>query len=213
MLKDIKIEDSTMLNYIREVLKNIPSEWVKLTTHRLDVYNEELAKTQFLDQFEILFNENNAEVSALKELPTAFDYIRLGHPLSCLLEWVVAKLNGQNPDNVISFSSNTVPVLAILRKNLIENKDTRVFYTGELPKSFDAEVLQLVYGYNFDLIKVENEEDVSAFDGSTVFISQQDKISDFNLVPNVDFFVNTHSQIGSVLLVNGEKNHNYVSET
>ena len=212
MLKDITIEENTMLNYIREVLKNIPIEWVNLTTHRLDIYNEELAKTQFLEQFEMLFNDNNAESSALRELPTAFDYIRLGHPLSCLLEWVVAKLNGQNPDNVISFSSNTVPVLAVLRKNALENKDTQIFYSGELPESFDAEVLQQVYGYNFDLIKVEKEEEVSAFDGSTVFISQRDKISDFNLVPNVDFFVNTHPQIGSVLLVNGDKNDSYVSE-
>ncbi len=92
-----------------------------------------MAKTQFLEQFEILFNENNSEASALNELPTAYDYIRLGHPLSCILEWAIAHLNNTKPNNVISFSSKTVPILAILRKNLLANKNTQIIYTGELP--------------------------------------------------------------------------------
>uniref|UniRef100_UPI0033654F89 COR domain-containing protein n=1 Tax=Candidatus Albibeggiatoa sp. nov. BB20 TaxID=3162723 RepID=UPI0033654F89 len=54
------------------------------------------------------------------ELPTAYDYIRLGHPLSCVLEWGIANLNNLDANNVISFSSQTIPVLAILRKNLLE---------------------------------------------------------------------------------------------
>jgi len=82
------IKDNKMLNYIKEVLGNMPADWLNLTTHRLDIYDEKLAKVQFLEQFEALFDDNNAEPSALSELPTAFDYIRLGHPLSCLLEWV-----------------------------------------------------------------------------------------------------------------------------
>ncbi|MFT6721629.1 MAG: hypothetical protein ACJA0J_002435, partial [Bdellovibrionota bacterium] len=113
------IKDNKMLNYIKEVLGNMPADWLNLTTHRLDIYDEKLAKVQFLEQFEALFDDNNAEPSALSELPTAFDYIRLGHPLSCLLEWGVAKLNSLKPENVISFSSKTVPVLAVLRKNLL----------------------------------------------------------------------------------------------
>ena len=45
-----------MLKYIEEVLGNIPKDWLNLTTHRLDIYDESLAKTQFLEQFENLFN-------------------------------------------------------------------------------------------------------------------------------------------------------------
>ncbi|HKK89119.1 MAG TPA: hypothetical protein VJ917_09730, partial [Saprospiraceae bacterium] len=68
---------SKMLNYIEDVLENMPADWLRLTTHRLDIYDEKLAKIQFLEQFEHLFNENNTEASALNNLATAYDYIRL----------------------------------------------------------------------------------------------------------------------------------------
>ena len=74
----------------------MPTDWLSITTHRLDIYNEKLAKVEFLDQFETLFNNNNSEVSAFSNLPTAYDYIRLGHPLSCILEWGIASLNDLN---------------------------------------------------------------------------------------------------------------------
>ena len=169
------MQDNKMLNYIKDVLGNKPTGWLNLTTHRLDIYNEKLAKSQFLDQFENLFSDNNSESSALNELPTAFDYIRLGHPLSCILEWAIAKLNNQVPNNVISFSSKTVPVLAILRKNLLDNKSTQIIYSGELPGFFDAELLRSVYGYTFDLRNVVNTSDISPFDGSTIFILNKTK--------------------------------------
>ena len=57
-----------MQNYIKDVLENMPTDWLTLTTHRLDIYDESLAKTQFLDQFEALFNDNNSESSALSKL-------------------------------------------------------------------------------------------------------------------------------------------------
>jgi cystathionine beta-lyase/cystathionine gamma-synthase len=116
------------------------------------------------------------------------------------------------PNNVISFSSKTVPVLAILRKNLLDNKNTQIIYSGELPEFFDAELLRSVYGYTFDLLKVVNTSDISPFDGSTVFISQQDEISSFDHTANVDFFINVHSYLGSVLLVNGAENESYIPE-
>jgi hypothetical protein len=40
-----------------------------------------ISKTEFLEQFETLFNDNNSELLALSELPTAYDYIRLGSSL------------------------------------------------------------------------------------------------------------------------------------
>ena len=201
-----------MLNYIKSVLVNMPKGWLNLTTHRLDIYNERLAKTQFLEKFEILFNNNNSESSSLEELPTAYDYIRLGHPLSCLLEWVIAKLNNLKSDNIISFGSKTIPILAILRNNLLENKNTQIRYVGELPDCFDADILRSIYGYKFDLKQVDKAEDVTSFIGSIVFIQQQDVLCNFDVVPNVDFYVNVHSHLGSILLINGEQNETYISE-
>ena len=213
------MEAHKMINYIKDVLENMPAGWLSLTTHRLDIYDEKLAKIQFLEQFEILFNDNNSESSALSELPTAFDYIRLGHPLSCVLEWVIANLNKLEPNNLISFSSKTVPILAILRKNLLDNKNTQIIYTGELPDFFDVEILRNIYGYKFELKHVEKLEAISEFNGSSIFISKQDEICNFNLSPNIDFFINVHAHLGSILLVNGEpgltagrQNESYISD-
>lgn len=206
------MEEKNIFNYVKEVLDNMPAGWLKLTTHRLDIYDEKLAKSQFLDQFEHLFKDSNSEAEALSKLPTAYDYIRLGHPLSCILEWVISSLNKLSPDSAISFSSQTAPVLAILRKNLLDNKNTQIIYTGALPEFFDSEILRSIYGYNFDLKRLEKSEEISAFNGSTVFISQQDEISKFDLNSNIDFFVNIHSQLGSLLVVNGKENYSYISE-
>lgn len=199
------------LTFVNDVLQNMPNDWLRLTTHRLDIYDEQLAKTQFLNEFETLFKQNNTKTSALEALPTAYDYIRLGHPLSCILEWTIANLHGLKATNVISFQSNTIPVLAILRKNALENKSTQINYTGELPSYFDAETIKRVYGYDFELKKIENEEDVSQFDGSTVFLSQSNTISEINLSSKIDFYINLHGTLGSVLMINGGDNKPYVS--
>jgi cystathionine beta-lyase/cystathionine gamma-synthase len=206
------MKDNKMLNYIKDVLENMPTGWLSTTTHRLDIYEEKLAKTQFLEQFEVLFNNNNSEAVKLNELPTAYDYIRLGHPLSCILEWVIANLNNLKSENVISFSSKTMPVLAILRKNLLDNKNTQILYTGELPDFFDAEVVKNIYGYRFDLKKIENSEAIPSFNGSTVLISNEEKFGKTAIPSGVDFFISLYEQLGSILLVNGEQNESYISE-
>jgi cystathionine beta-lyase/cystathionine gamma-synthase len=206
------MEDNKMLNYIKEVVENMPTGWLNLTTHRLDIYDESLAKIQFLDQFEALYNDNNSAPGALNELRTAYDYIRLGHPLSCILEWAIANLNNTKAENVISFSSKTTPILAILRKNLLANRNTQIIYTGTLPHFFNSKVIKDVYGYNFELKQVNKAADILAFEGSNVFISQQGEICNFDTNENVDFLLNVHPHFGSVLLVNGGANESYISE-
>jgi len=52
------------------------------------------------------------------------------------------------------------------------------------------------------LKSVEKTEEVSAFNGSTISVSQQDDICDFELYPHINFFIN--AQPGSILLINGE---------
>ncbi|KAB1153464.1 cystathionine beta-synthase [Tenacibaculum aiptasiae] len=206
------MQENKRLNYIKDVIKNMPTGWLSITTHRLDIYNEELAKTQFIEQFEALCENNNSDTATLNELPTAYDYIRLGHPLSCVLEWGVASINNLNPENVISFSSQVVPILAVLRKNLLENKQTQILYTGNLPSSFDAEIIRNVYGYQFDLKQVENSNEVTEFNGSTLFISEQEKVEALELNSNIDFYISLYPHLGSILLVNGAQNESYISE-
>ncbi|WP_300436634.1 PLP-dependent transferase [Christiangramia sp.] len=198
--------------YLEEVVENMPIDWLKLTTHRLDIYNESLAKTEFLEKFEDLYNTNNAEKSALSELPTAFDYIRLGHPLSTILEWGIAKLNGLEADYVISFSSRMMPVMAVLRKNLFEQKNTLICYTGELPEFFDFESLEKVYGYSFELKKIGSAQEVPEFNGSRIFISQEDDLTDVDLNSNIDFYISLLAELGSIVLVNGSGNEQYIPE-
>ncbi|MUU79554.1 PLP-dependent transferase [Winogradskyella endarachnes] len=204
--------NNKILNYIKDVIKNMPTDWLNLTTHRLDIYNESLAKIEFLEAFETLYNNGNSDLETLKALPTAYDYIRLGHPLSSVLEWTMANLHGLKAENVISFSSQTVPVLSILRANLFTNKSTQIVYTNTLPKSFNADLIKRVYGYKFELKKVERLEEVEAYDGSTIFISEHNQIDVIELNPNVDFYINLYHQLGSVLFANGDKNDHYISD-
>ncbi len=206
------MQDTKMRNYIKAVIEKMPADWLNLTTHRLDIFNEKLAKTEFVAQFERLYRDNNAAAAALHELPTAFDYIRLGHPLSCVLEWAIANLNELNPKNVISFSSKTIAILAILRKNLLTNKHTQIIYTSELPESFDIDILKRVYGYQFDLKQVASIAETPSFNGSSIFISNQAEIGNFKLPSNIDFFISIHADLGSVVLVNGPQNEPYISE-
>lgn len=206
------MQDPKMLSYIEEVLKNMPTDWLKLTTHRLDIYDESLAKTQFIDQFEALYKAQNSDTSALSELPTAFDYIRLGHPLSSILEWGIAHVHDLKPEQVIAFSSQTMPVLAVLRKNLFDHKNTQILYTGDLPPAFDFEALEHVYGYNFELKQVKNADDIPDFRGSTIFISQDDKMGGADLSPAIDFYVSVQPPLGSIILVNSEESESYISD-
>ena len=202
-----------MLTYIKSVVQNMPLDWLNLTTHRLDIYDEKYAKTQFIDLFKDLYENNNADTSALSKLPTAYDYIRLGHPLSCILEWVIADLNKVSSESVISFSSKSAPLLAILRKNLLDHKSTQILYRGDLPKYLDFNLIRSIYGYNFELKQIDRASSVIPnFEGSTVFISETENISHFDLSTMADFYIHTKQQLGSVILVNGEHNNNYVSE-
>ena len=197
---------------INTIITNMPSDWLALTTHRLDIYQESLAKTEFIEHLEKLFQSNNLSTEALKSIPTAYDYIRLGHPLSCVLEWAVAHLYGIHPKNVISFSSKTTPILAILRKNLLLGKKTRILVMCESTLNIDTTILNEIYGYQFKLEVVRQLDDLQDFDGSTLLISENNAIGDYSLNAKVDFYLNIHHGLGSILLVHQAKNEDYVSE-
>ena len=206
------MQNKNTANYIKSVLKNMPTDWLNLTTHRLDIYNEALAKTEFITELEKLYQSNNSDVLALNSLPTAYDYIRLGHPLSSILEWTIAKAYNIVSKQVISFSSQTIPVLAILRKNLLDNKKTLITYADELPMAFNDKLLKGVYGYNFELKQVESPNVITEFDGSLIFVSQKDRITSKHINLNIDFQINLYENLGSILSVHKQENSDYISE-
>lgn len=206
------MKNNEVFDYLKDVLENMPTSWLSLTTHRLDIYDEKQAKTQFISEFEALSIQHNAKPASLEQLPTAYDYIRLGHPLSCVLEWAMAKMHDLKPINVVSFSSQSTPILAILRKNLLVNKNTQILFIDDLPASFDAEIVKEIYGYQFEIKNIKNINEVPAFKGSTVLVSKQSGISTIALNPTIDFHINIYDGLGSLLLVNGEHNESYISE-
>jgi cystathionine beta-lyase/cystathionine gamma-synthase len=206
------MKENTIQKYITSVVENTPEDWLNLTTHRLDIYNEDLAKTEFLSAFENLFEADRFSTEDLTELPTAYDYIRLGHPLSSVLEWTIAKLNNLNPERVICFSSKTMPILAILRKNLCDGKPTHIVYDEKLPLNLKTETLRHVYGYDFELNHVDTINSVLELDGSTVYISYQQNLSKLPYNPNIDFYIVIHPELGSVLVAQGSDNDNYIAD-
>lgn len=206
------MQEKKALDFSKNVIDNMPADWLNLTTHRLDIYDESLAKTQFLDFFENLFHQNNFSPEALEKLPTAYDYIRLGHPLSCLLEWIIAKQNNLNTASVISFSSQTVPILAVLRKNFFDRKKTQIVYTDQLPASFDVECIKKVYNYSFELKQVDSINNIQPFDGSVIYVSEQNTLLDNTLSAHIDFKLNLHQNLGSILLINKAENEAYVKD-
>lgn len=206
------MEKNNLHNYLNDLLKNLPADWLELTTHRLDIYREKLAKTEFVEAFENLYTANNSDTAALSALPTAYDYIRLGHPLSSVLEWTIAKLNQLKPAQVISFSSKTIPLLAVLRKNLFDHKKTRILYTDVAMDAFEWEALKTVYSYDFEAKRLEKTAAIAAFDGTTILISPEDTIQAIERHPEVDFYIHTYADQGSVLLINGPQNESYISD-
>jgi len=206
------MKDQKVLNFVRRLLTNRPPGWLTQTTHRLDVYNEPLAKVEFLEQLEALYKTETSDETSLSRMSTAYDYIRLGHPLSCVLEWAVARLNGLQPTNVISFSSQSMAALAVLRKNLLIGKKTRIVHFGAQPVFLDAEVLNDVYNYQFNWQKVAHLNELPSFDGSTILISQDPDLCDLSLDSKVDFLLCPMPSSGSLLLVSDQASEAYVSD-
>ena len=204
------MQKNSLQEFTLNLLKNVPADWLKLTTHRLDIYEEERAKTEFLEQLEKLYHANDSSPSALQALPTAYDYIRLGHPLSCVLEWVLSRQDKLPPQAVISFSSQAMPLLALLRQNKLTGKTTHIFYKGALPAGFDENTLKKVYGYRFTLTPVAAARDIVPASGAVVYYDCQTKIGPVEMPKNVDFHISTHGKWGSIIRVNHARNEAYI---
>lgn len=201
------------LNSIRDLLTSIPKSWVELTTHRLDIYNEPQAKSEFLVELKKLIEKGGYSSEELEELPTAYDYIRLGHQLSSLLEWVIAEINNLPVDQVITFSSKTMPILSLLRKNALTGQPTSIYYNCETSPLIDESRLKQIYGYQFTLNKIEDASEIpQQNDGTVVFVTQDSFETAVNTNSNIDVTINTHSTFGCVMVIHGATINNIVKD-
>ena len=201
----------TFLDSIKDLLIKLPKSWVELTTHRLDIYNESKAKSEFLDELKKLLVKGDYSTQDLEQLPTAYDYIRLGHQLSSLLEWVLAKINDVTEEQVITFASHTMPLLAILRKNKLNEQTTIIYYDHNSPL-VDEPRLKNIYGYNYQLQKINDVDDIQKQDGTVVFVTQRAFDKPFNKSINVDVTLNIHPSFGSIMLIHNTQVKKIISD-
>ena len=187
---------------VENILKNLPESWLELTTHRLDIYDEKQAKSQFLEELSAYQQAGVYSAETLEQLPTAYDYIRLGHQLSSLLEWAIAKINSVTPEQVIAFSSRTMPILAILRKNKLADVKTTIYYNSPTFPLIDATRLQEVYGYKFDVKKIDSATEIPKKSPDTViFVTESPLKEPLAVKAAIDATVNYHPDYGSVIVV------------
>lgn len=202
-----------LLESVKTLLTKIPQSWIDLTTHRLDIYNEAQAKSAFLVELKKILVQGEYSSKTLELLPTAYDYIRLGHQLSSLLEWVLAEINNVSDDEVITFSSKTMPILSILRKNCLSGQATSLYYNCENSPLIDEPRLKSIYGYNFSLYKIKDVSEIPKdADGTVVFITQSDFGTVLNTASNCDVTINIHPLFGCAMVIHNAKISNIVSD-
>lgn len=204
------MKNASLQQYLERVLENYPKDWLNLTTHRLDIYHEEQAKTEFLTEVESLFQQAEASTAQLAALPTAYDYIRLGHPLSSVLEWALAKELSLDPAQVIAFDSASMPLLAILRYNALQKRKTRIYFQAQIPAFLNFEVLAQVYHYQAEVLDYSKFNPQEAFEGTSILVSKNAGLSDIQLAPGIDFFLSLQGQRGSIIVQNGAPSAEYV---
>ena len=187
---------------VGKLLNHIPKDWVELTTHRLDIYDEKLAKSDFLNHFEDLFLSGSYSTEAFNSLPTAYDYIRLGHQLSSVLEWVLAKLNHVPSDQVITFASNTMPILAILRRDALKQTPTHIYHDLDSSPLLDEKRLRSIYGYQFDVKQVTSASEIPEHPlGTTLFVTESLYQTPLTNPNNIDATINRHPQFGATIVI------------
>lgn len=200
-------------NTVRKILENLPPGWVELTTHRLDVYDETQAKSQFLEQLHTLQSTSGYSVKTLEALPTAYDYIRLGHQLSSILEWVVAQINQVPSDQVISFTSKTMPILAILRKNTLSDVATHIYHDTDSSPLIDIPRLEKIYGYKVHSHKIPDTSQIPDHgDATVIFVTEAPYKTPLTVSKNVDATVNTHPNCGSIIIIHNAQITNIVKD-
>lgn len=195
------MSDLNLQTTIQQILDNMPVEWTVLTTHRLDIYDESQAKTQFVDALQTLIEQGTLDLESLAALPTAYDYVRLGHQLSSVLEWAVGQQYRINHRQVISFASQTMPLLSILRSNAVHGRRTLVYHDFEIPEVLSMSEIETVYGYSVEYIRVVSASDIPLHSDAIVVLMTDVRSTPDEALNNADCTISLASSFGSVLII------------
>jgi hypothetical protein len=79
-----------------------------------------------------------------------------------------------------------------------------------LPSCFDTEIVKNIYGYQFELKQIADSILIPP-SSSTILITNEDNVGEIAIPATVDFHISLHGELGSILVVNGAKNENYVA--
>ncbi len=188
---------------VRQILTHMPDDWRRLTTHRLDIYDESSAKVEFVAALERLIESNEVSIESLSALPTAYDYVRLGHQLSSVLEWAVAASYGVDTTQVISFASRTMSLMALLRSTAVHQRQTIVYTDHELPSVFSTftEDMQRVYGYQVEFHSIQNDQDIVRGGDAFVVYLTRSPLQTEKVRNQADATIHTASEFGTVLVL------------
>jgi hypothetical protein len=96
-------------------------------------------------------------------------------------------------------------------KNSLDNKTTSIYHIGELPSCFDTEIVKNIYGYQFELKQIADSSLIPSSSNTIILITNEDNVGEIAIPATVDFHISLHGELGSILVVNGAKNENYVA--
>jgi cystathionine beta-lyase/cystathionine gamma-synthase len=139
---------STLKAALPSILAAIPYEWRGTTFNNSNL----LGRAQFCERVKALVNNKGVCINTedLVALGNAEDYLRVSTNISCLLELVLATQFGFSIDQIFSFGSEVMPVMAVI---LTSTKPVHL-YVGEGGKStFSQDLLNaiLTMGHNFQV--------------------------------------------------------------
>jgi len=138
---------SQSIDHIRSrlavLLKNVPSSWLGTTYPNDGRY---VGRQRFLDEMLPLLNGNDEikEENLAQFFPE--DYVRLGSPLSTLLEMLRALEKGYSPSHVFCFASNALPVISVL---LTATSTVYIYGAGEMKDDARVAMLKQVFKCDF----------------------------------------------------------------
>eukprot|EP00462_Mataza_sp_D1_P009943 CAMPEP_0175157560 /NCGR_PEP_ID=MMETSP0087-20121206/22280_1 /TAXON_ID=136419 /ORGANISM="Unknown Unknown, Strain D1" /LENGTH=639 /DNA_ID=CAMNT_0016445203 /DNA_START=15 /DNA_END=1931 /DNA_ORIENTATION=+ len=129
---------------LQELLNQVPGSW-NGTTYPND--KRFVGRAEFTKEMIALLTSKQPIEKAHLETLFPEDYLRVGSPLSNLLELVFAVNKGYEPANVFSFASSTMPLIAVL---LAANSNVHVYGNAVVDKT-QENLLRTFYGCNFEV--------------------------------------------------------------
>jgi hypothetical protein len=80
-----------------------------------------------------------------------------------------------------------------------------------LPVVLILKIVKNIYGYQFELKQIADSILIPPSSSTTILITNEDNVGEIAIPATVDFHISLHGELGSILVVNGAKNENYVA--